>query len=115
MNSVAQQNSAPTSRVLLTTGPVVLHVSGLTRTVSEDQLFEIFSSFGTVSKVLLASDKQSGLPKGYGFVEYAALHDVQAAFVHMNGAIIDGSFIRVCLVAPEDHPTSNEQLTDDDD
>ena len=46
-----------------------LYVGNLVYAVTRDELKELFSQFGEVSSVKLINDRESGTPKGFGFVE----------------------------------------------
>ncbi|CAM3377819.1 RNA recognition motif domain-containing protein [Helicobacter labetoulli] len=46
-----------------------LYVGNLVYAVTRDELKELFSQFGEVFSVKLINDRESGKPKGFGFVE----------------------------------------------
>lgn len=46
-----------------------LYVGNLVYAVTEDEVRELFSAYGEVFSVKLITDRESGKPKGYGFVE----------------------------------------------
>ncbi|MCX2717371.1 RNA-binding protein [Helicobacter sp. MIT 21-1697] len=48
-----------------------LYVGNLVYAVTHDELKELFSQFGEVFSVKLINDRESGKPKGFGFVEIA--------------------------------------------
>ena len=85
----------------LTSGPVVLHVSGLSRNVTDDYITEVFSHFGEVKKAVVVIDKRVNLSKGYGFIEFLDLSDAVCALLHMNGGQIDGSSVKVSFVGSD--------------
>ena len=70
----------------------------LTLNVDAQHLQEVFSTFGTVVRSGVVTEKKTGLSKGYGFVEFAESADAAAAIVFMNGGILDGNMLRVSLV-----------------
>ena len=58
-----------------------LYVGNLVYAVTQDELRELFSQFGEVFSVKLINDRESGRPKGFGFVEMednAALKAIEA-------------------------------------
>ncbi len=46
-----------------------LYVGNLVYAVTRDELKELFAPFGEVFSVKLINDRESGKPKGFGFVE----------------------------------------------
>jgi RNA recognition motif-containing protein len=46
-----------------------LYVGNLPYSATEDELRELFSQHGTVHSVSLISDRETGQPRGFGFVE----------------------------------------------
>lgn len=46
-----------------------MYVGNLVYAVTRDELTELFSTFGEVFSVKLINDRESGKPKGFGFVE----------------------------------------------
>ena len=79
----------------------LLHVSGLTRNVTEAHLEEIFACFGELASVSLAVDETVGLSKGYAIVEFAARGGARAALDSLDGGVIDGAGVAVRVVTPE--------------
>jgi RNA recognition motif-containing protein len=46
-----------------------IYVGNLPFTASEDEVRELFEAFGTVTSVSLITDRETGRPRGFGFVE----------------------------------------------
>ena len=65
-----------------------LYVGNMAFSTTEDQLREVFSQYGTVTKVQLIMDRETGRPRGFAFVEMSDGGD--AAIQAMNGAQLDG-------------------------
>lgn len=80
-----------------------LYVGNLPFSVNEGQLQELFSEHGDVSSVALITDRDTGRPRGFGFVEYANDADANKAIEAMNGKEIDGRSLTV-NVAKEREP-----------
>ncbi len=55
---------------------------------------ELFSQHGTVEKVSLISDRDTGRPRGFGFVEMSSA-DASRAMQALNGADFGGRALRV--------------------
>jgi len=63
--------------------------------VTEDELFALFGQFGTVAKVNIAKDKDTGKPRGFAFVEMPNESQAQEAIDAIDGHDFNG---RKCVV-----------------
>jgi len=72
-----------------------LLVRNISRNISEAELLELFEAYGTVQSCSLVMNKDSGLSKGFGFVEMPKVGEAKAAMQNLNGKDIDGSNLRV--------------------
>ena len=72
-----------------------LYVGNMSYDTTEDTLHTLFTSVGGVESVNIITDRMSGRPKGFGFVEMATEGDAQAAISQLNGAILDDRQINV--------------------
>jgi RNA recognition motif-containing protein len=54
----------------------------------------LFANHGTVEKVSLISDRETGRPRGFGFVEMSNA-DASRAMQALNGADYDGRALKV--------------------
>lgn len=72
-----------------------LLVRNLPRTTTENELLALFEAHGTVQSCKLVLDKDSGLSKGFGFVEMPKQGDAKAAMKMLNGIELAGNRIRV--------------------
>ena len=71
-----------------------IYVGNLPFTATEDDVRAHFSPFGTVHKVKLVSDRETGRPRGFGFVEMDP-PAAQAAIAALNGKDLGGRTLRV--------------------
>ena len=62
-----------------------LYVGNLSYEITEDELREAFAPFGEVKSVTILSDRYSGRPKGFGFVEMSSKAEGEAAIAGLNG------------------------------
>jgi RNA recognition motif-containing protein len=46
-----------------------IYVGNLPYTANDDEVRNLFSSYGTVESVILVTDRETGRPRGFGFVE----------------------------------------------
>jgi RNA recognition motif-containing protein len=79
---------------------VKLFVGGLSFSTSPDRLRQAFAGCGTVESVTVATDRDTGRSRGFGFVEMATADEANAAIAKLNGTDLDGRQIRVELSAP---------------
>lgn len=81
-----------------------LFVGGISYSVNNDQLKELFEKFGSVSSATIVTDKYSGQSKGFGFVEMENDEEAQNAIKELDGYGLDGRKIGVSVAKPrEDH------------
>ena len=62
-----------------------IYVGNLSYDVTEEELQQEFLAYGQVTSVSILTDKFSGRPKGFGFVEMASKSEGEAAITGLNG------------------------------
>ena len=72
-----------------------VYVGNLSFDVTEDELSAEFSAFGKVESVAIPTDKLSGRPRGFAFVEMASTSEAEAAIAGLNGKSLKGRTIVV--------------------
>ncbi len=77
-----------------------IYVGNLSYEVTEEELRQEFEAFGAVASVDIITDKYSGRPKGFGFVEMASVSEGQAAITGLNGKIIRERTLTVNTARP---------------
>lgn len=88
---------------------VKLFIVGFPRDMEEIELVELFSAYGTISSVRIITDKDSGISKGYGFLEMTDEAGAQRAIDAMNGATIDEREISVRIAEQKHQPQQQQQ------
>lgn len=82
-----------------------LFVGNVPYTITEDELKSAFSEAGDVASVAIITDKMTGRPRGFAFVEMASDESAQKAVEIMNGKEIGGRALNVNEARPrEDRP-----------
>ncbi|MFC1918622.1 RNA recognition motif domain-containing protein [Chloroflexota bacterium] len=66
-----------------------IYVGNLSYEVTEQDLRQEFEAFGEVGSVSVITDKYSGRPKGFAFVEMASKSEGEAAITSLNGKILN--------------------------
>lgn len=72
-----------------------IYIGNLSFDTTEDQLRQTFESFGEVSTVSIITDKYSGKPRGFAFVEMPGKDEASAAINGVNGQELDGRALNV--------------------
>ena len=81
-----------------------LYVGNLSFNTDSAAVRTAFEQYGAVSDVHLVTDRESGQPRGFGFVTMGTSESAQAAIAGMNGQSLDGRALRVNEA--EDRPAS---------
>jgi RNA recognition motif-containing protein len=71
-----------------------LYVGNLPFTANEEAVRNLFSAHGTVEKVSLINDRDTGQPRGFGFVEMSNA-DASRAMQALNGTDFEGRALKV--------------------
>lgn len=77
-----------------------LYVGNLSFDTSESQVREMFAEHGEVTSATLVMDRDTGRPRGFGFVEFADAACANAAMAALNGKNIDGRDLTVNEAKP---------------
>src|SRR5919204_1888971 len=77
-----------------------LYVGNLAFTTTQDDLREAFAQFGTVSRVQVITDRETGRSRGFGFVEME--DGAEEAVAKMNGASFQGRTLTVNEARPRE-------------
>lgn len=73
-----------------------LYVGNLPFTADEQQVRDLFAQNGrTVSEVKLVTDRETGRPRGFGFVEMGSSDEADSAIRSLNGHSLDGRALTV--------------------
>ena len=62
-----------------------IYVGNLSYEVTEEDLRQEFGAFGEVTSANIITDRDSGRPKGFGFVEMASKSEAEDAITGLNG------------------------------
>ena len=79
-----------------------LYVGNLSYEVTQDDLSSVFSEYGTVKRVQIPTDRETGRPRGFGFVEMASDAEEDAAIEALDGAEWMGRSLRVNKAKPRE-------------
>jgi RNA recognition motif-containing protein len=71
-----------------------LYVGNLPFTATEESVRNLFAPHGTVEKISLISDRDTGRPRGFGFIEMSSA-DASRAQDALNGKDFDGRALKI--------------------
>lgn len=83
-----------------------IYVGNLSYEVTQEDLSEIFTDYGTVKRVQLPTDRETGKMRGFGFVEMASDAEEDAAIAALNGAEWMGRDLKVNKAKPREERSS---------
>jgi RNA recognition motif-containing protein len=74
-----------------------IYISGLSYSINDTDLNELFAEYGEVSSARVINDRETGRSRGFGFVEMPNDEDGQKAIDELNGAEYDSKVISVSV------------------
>jgi len=77
-----------------------IYVGNLSYDVTEEELRREFQAFGEVESISIVTDKYSGRPKGFGFIEMSKVSEGQAAIAALDGKTLQDRQLKVNEARP---------------
>jgi len=77
-----------------------IYVGSLSREVTEEELRQAFESFGEVTSVRIITDRYTGQPRGFGFVDMPVDAEGQAAISGLDATQLKEQVIAVSKARP---------------
>ena len=78
-----------------------IYVGNLSFGASEESVRALFETHGTVDRVNIVTDRDTGQPRGFGFVEMANDGEGEKAIAAVNGTDLDGRSLSVNEARPK--------------
>ncbi len=78
-----------------------IFVGNLNFNTSEDELRQLFSSYGQVDRVSIITDRDTGRSRGFGFVEMANAEEGDKAIAALNGTNVGGRTLNLNEARPK--------------
>ncbi|HEV8040279.1 MAG TPA: RNA-binding protein [Bryobacteraceae bacterium] len=78
-----------------------IFVGNLNFGATEEAVRSMFEAYGTVEKVNLITDRDTGQARGFGFVEMSVNADADRAIAELNGRELDGRALNVNEARPK--------------
>jgi cold-inducible RNA-binding protein len=79
-----------------------LFVGNLSFNTTENDLNDAFAAHGTVVETNLMMDRETGRPRGFGFVTMSTPEEAQKAIEALNGKEMDGRALTVNVARPRE-------------
>ncbi|MBO0721430.1 MAG: RNA-binding protein [Blastocatellia bacterium] len=80
---------------------VKLYVGNLSFQTTQQDLEELFGQVGQVESVSIVTDRDTGQPRGFAFVEMSGNAEAQAAIQNFDGREVDGRALKVNEARPK--------------
>jgi len=100
----ADTGSGPGGRDFGGRGPrdetATIRVTNLSEDTKEGDLSELFRPFGPISRIYLAKDKNSGLSKGFAFINFIHREDAGKAIIKLDGFGYDNLILHIEWAKP---------------
>jgi len=78
-----------------------IFVGNLSYQTTQDDLLATFSQFGNVERVNIVTDRDTGQPRGFAFVEMTDANQAQNAISQLNGTELNGRALNVNEARPK--------------
>jgi len=78
-----------------------IFVGNLSYQTTQDDLHAAFAAYGGVERVNIVTDRDTGQPRGFAFVEMSDSQAAQQAITHLNGAELNGRALNVNEARPK--------------
>lgn len=83
-----------------------MYVSNLGFQVQDEELKQLFASFGEVQSAKVIKDRESGRSRGFGFVEMSSDEQANKAMSALNNKEIEGRAIAVSVAREKERSGS---------
>jgi RNA recognition motif-containing protein len=79
-----------------------IFVGNLSFGATEDSLRSMFEAYGTVDRVNVVTDRDTGRARGFGFVEMSVNAEADQAIAALNGRELDGRALNINEARPKE-------------
>ena len=80
-----------------------IYVGNLSYEVTQEDLTQVFAEYGTVKRVYLPTDRETGRKRGFGFVEMESEDEEEKAIEVLDGASWMGRDMKVNKAKPREN------------
>jgi cold-inducible RNA-binding protein len=82
-----------------------IFVGNLSFTATEDSVRSMFEAYGAVERVSIVTDRDTGQPKGFGFVEMTNDAEAERAIAALSGTELNGRALTINEARPKTERT----------
>ena len=86
-----------------------IFVGNLSFQTTQEDLLATFSQFGNVERVNIVTDRDTGQPRGFAFVEMTDGQEARNAIAQLNGAELNGRALNVNEARPKPSPGGGQR------
>jgi RNA recognition motif-containing protein len=86
-----------------------IYVGNLSYDVTSDELAQVFAEYGTVNRVQMPTDRETGRVRGFAFVEMGTEAEEAAAIEALDGAQWMGRNMKVSKARPQEKRNSTRR------
>jgi RNA recognition motif-containing protein len=79
-----------------------IFVGNLSFGATEDSVRSMFEAYGTVDRVSVVTDRETGRARGFGFVEMSVNDEAERAIAALNGRELDGRALNINEARPKE-------------
>jgi RNA recognition motif-containing protein len=79
-----------------------IYVGNLPFSATQDEIEDLFSAHGPVQSVQLITDRETGRPRGFGFVEMENAEDADSAISALHQSDMGGRSLNVAEARPRE-------------
>jgi len=84
-----------------------IFVGNLAIDTSEQTLRTLFEAFGEVLSVKVVKDRDTGVSRGFAFIEMSSDPEAQAAIAALDGTMVNGQRVNLNEARPKQNSSSN--------
>jgi cold-inducible RNA-binding protein len=78
-----------------------IFVGNLSYQTTQEELYAAFAAYGNVERVNIVTDRETGQPRGFAFVEMTERRDAENAITKLNGIKMNGRALNVNEARPK--------------
>lgn len=78
-----------------------IFVGNLSYQTTQDELQQAFGAYGNVERVNIITDRDTGQPRGFAFVEMSDAREAETAISQLNGSQLNGRAMNVNEARPK--------------
>ena len=82
---------------------MTIYIGNLAYQATEDDLRTVFAEYGTIQRVFLPTDRETGRMRGFAFVEMSDEAEEESAISDLDGAEWMGRQLRVNKAKPREN------------